>query len=501
MKKLISTFLFLFVVAIFSSFAQTDIYAPTLSEPEDGDDDQMPNVVLDWYAVSGSGGIVMYDLELDVTDAFSSPVPFYDLEFSGQQMENLLFGQEYFWRVRAKEGTDISDWSETFSFIIFEMVSLDKPNDGSEEIFPNADLKCKQKIGSADITGIDYFEFEADTADSFDSPVLFHGTSPTRILKASFLRFGTEYYWRARVAHGADNSSWSEVRTFETIPTTNLFDPEDNSADLGLGNTFGWGYKDNNRPIGGVLDWEIQIADNETFSGAYSKVVEEQEYYSENILTFNTEYWWRVRGNHATDTSDWSEVFQFETIGSVQLTSPEDGAVDISITPILEWEPITGVDTFYLVYGTTPGLENPIAEMSINGDQNIFQIIYILDKDQSYYWKCRALNGIDTTDWSDTWMFATEPEVSINEAFDENNIKIYPNPSNGKLIIDVAGEENTQISIYIMDLLGQVHVEETAVFGQNSTRSFDLSNLANGLYLVKLNKGNYSYTHKITIYK
>ncbi|MCK5338391.1 MAG: hypothetical protein KAJ50_06255, partial [Bacteroidales bacterium] len=100
MKKLLSTLLFLFVVAIFS-FAQTDVYPPTLMEPEDGDDGQMPDVILNWAAVAGSGGIVEYEVQLDVTDAFTDPVIYPLSEFTGLQMELLLFGQEYFWRVRA----------------------------------------------------------------------------------------------------------------------------------------------------------------------------------------------------------------------------------------------------------------------------------------------------------------------------------------------------------------------------------------------------------------
>lgn len=496
MKKLISTLLFLFVVAIISLSAQTDIYAPTLLEPEDGDDDQMPNVVLDWAAVAGSGGIVTYDLQLDVTVDFTNPVSFNDLEFSANQMEDLNFAQQYFWRVRAKEGSEVSDWSSPFNFIIFETVVLNKPNDEADEQEPNVDLKVKDRFGANLITGVDYFEFEADTSANFDSPLLFTGMSETAVLPASFLHFGTTYYWHARATHAADNSTWSEIRTFEVIATVTLDEPDNNSTGLGLENELVWD------EITGVLNYQLQMADNDAFTNPFSILVEETEYLTGGFITFGTEYWWRVRANHATDTSEYSEAFKFETTNTVMLSMPEDGAVDVGITPLLEWEELTGVDTFYIVYGDTPGLETPIAEMSIAGDQFSFQVIYILEKEHNYYWKCRALKGIDTTMWSDTWMFTTEPEVGISESFDESNISIYPNPSHGKLIIDVASEENTEVSIYIMDLLGQVHVEEVAVFGQgNSTRSFDLSNLANGLYLVKLNNGNHSYTHKITIHK
>ena len=119
MKKLLSTLLFLFVIALLSLSAQNRVYPPTLMEPENGDDGQMPDVVLSWAAVGGSGGIVMYELQLDTSDAFSTPIQFPAQDLTGLKMTTLNFGEEYFWRVRAMEGSDVSDWSETFSFIIF----------------------------------------------------------------------------------------------------------------------------------------------------------------------------------------------------------------------------------------------------------------------------------------------------------------------------------------------------------------------------------------------
>jgi len=196
-------------------------------------------------------------------------------------------------------------------------------------------------------------------------------------------------------------------------------------------------------------------------------------------------------------------VWDFETISTVALSFPLDGATDVGISPRLEWDLVSGVDFFQVQYYITPNFEEPCCIQEIEGTDDFFQVINILEKDCTYYWHCRTMKGIDTTAWSETWSFTTEAEIGINEtAFDENNISIYPNPSNGKLFIDVAGEENAVVTVYIMDLLGQIHVEESVVFGQgNSNKVFDLNELANGLYIVKLTNDNQSYSHKITVYK
>ena len=496
MKKLLSTLLFLFVVAIFS-FAQTDVYPPTLMEPENGDDGQMPDVILNWAAVAGSGGLVEYELQLDVTDAFTDPVIFPDSEFTGHQMELLLFSQEYFWRVRAMEGSDVSDWSEVFSFIIFETVVLNKPNDNAEDQDPDVELKTKDRIGSKLISGVEHFEFHADTSANFDSPLLFQGVSTTFKVNTSFLHFGETYHWRARATHSADNSAWSDLRSFGVIAAPELDKPTTGSTDMGLENVLSWD------ELSGVLDYTMQLADNDAFTGALSIIIEGLEYTTDGYLTFDEEYFWRVRANHATDTSDWSEVFNFETVSTVSLSQPANGATDIGISPRLEWDMVSGVDFFQVQYDTTNNFEVPLSDQTIAGTDDFFQVIHILDKGTTYYWRCRTMKGIDTTAWSDVWSFTTEEEIGINEtAFDENNINIYPNPSNGRLFIDIAGEENAEVTVYIMDLLGQIHVEESVVFGSaNTSKAFDLNDLANGLYIVKLTKGNQSYSHKITIHK
>lgn len=497
MKKLLSTLLFLFVIAILSLSAQDRVYPPALLEPTDGDDGQMPDVTLNWAAVAGTGGLVEYEVQLDVTNAFTDPITFPKTEFSGMQMELLLFGQEYFWRVRSMEGGDVSDWSEPFSFTVFENLELNKPNNNADEQSPDVELKAKDRIGADLITGVEHFEFEADTSMNFDSPLYFHGMSTTVTQKANYLHFGETYHWRARATHSADVSEWSEIRSFETVFAPELDKPNTGSTNLGLANTLSW------KAISGVIDYEIQLATTDAFANPFTMMIEGLEYTTDGFLHFDQEYFWRVRANHATDTSDWSEVRDFTTITTVQLTSPADAATGVSINPRLEWGQVTGVDNFQVQYNTSATFDEVCCDALIDGSENFFQVIYILDKGTTYYWRCRTMKGADTTDWSDVWSFTTEEEIGIGEtSFDASTISIYPNPSYGILHVDIAGMENSEVGIHIMDMLGQVHLQETVLFGQgNTSRRFDLSSFANGLYIVKLTRGDQSYSHKITVHR
>jgi hypothetical protein len=255
--------------------------------------------------------------------------------------------------------------------------------------------------------------------------------------------------------------------------------------------------------IEGVIDWEVQISDDENFTDPFSAITEELSYTTNGYLYFDTEYFWRVRANHATDTSDWSEVWSLTTIATVKQESPENGEVDVSINPRLEWEEITGVDFFHVQYNNSNDFTDPCCNEFIEGTEHFFQVVFILENETEYFWRVRTGKGIDTTAWSEVWSFITVPEdFGIEEAFDASSINIYPNPSNGQLNIDIQGDENAEVSIHIMDMLGQVHLEETVIYGQgNTNRKFDLNDFANGIYIVKLTKGDQSYSHKITVHK
>lgn len=500
MKKLLSTLLFLFVIAILSLSAQNRIYPPTLLEPENEEDNKMPDVVLNWAAVGGSGGIVEYEVQIDTTASFTDPAIFPKTDLTAYQMSLLHFGQQYYWRVRAWEGEEVSDWSEPFSFITFNTLELSKPNNNANDQDPDVLMAVKDRIinNSIYVTGVEHIYFEADTSLDFNSPLLFHAMSTDFDINAHFLHFGETYHLRAKAMHAEDESGWSELRTFTVIPAVEQDKPSNNSSDLGLENVLQWD------PISGVIDFTVQLANNDAFTGALTMIVEETEYTTDGFLHFGNEYFWRVRANHAMDTSEWSETWSFTTTSTVHLSSPANNDVNVSINPLLSWDAISGVEYYHLQYNNSNDFTNPCCNQEVDPEENFYQVIFVFDYETEYFWRCRTVKGIDTTEWSEVWSFTTRAQnFGIDEAaFDAGNISVYPNPSSGLLHLDISGDENAEVSIHIMDLLGQMHYESNAMFGQNNTsHKLDLGNLANGLYIMKLTRGNKTYSQKITIHR
>jgi len=157
MKRIFITTLLISLIGLLNLTAQERIYIPELSLPADRAVDQMPDVVLDWNAVTGGNtGIILYDIQLDTDPFFTNPVNFQTELVTAYKTSMLLFGKTYYWHVRAIDGDDVSGWSETWSFRVIRRVVTTKPNDGSDQ---NTDLSLIWNV----VTGITEYDYQFDT--------------------------------------------------------------------------------------------------------------------------------------------------------------------------------------------------------------------------------------------------------------------------------------------------------------------------------------------------
>ncbi|MCH8318825.1 MAG: T9SS type A sorting domain-containing protein [Bacteroidetes bacterium] len=86
--------------------------------------------------------------------------------------------------------------------------------------------------------------------------------------------------------------------------------------------------------------------------------------------------------------------------------------------------------------------------------------------------------------------------TGINQLTEGSSIKLYPNPTNGTLNIDLVNVKATNIMVY--NLLGKAVAKVNGVKSQlNANYTIDLSTLANGTYIVKIQSVDKVITRRV----
>ena len=85
--------------------------------------------------------------------------------------------------------------------------------------------------------------------------------------------------------------------------------------------------------------------------------------------------------------------------------------------------------------------------------------------------------------------------TSINEA-NELNWDIYPNPTEKKLFVSFEGDNSNEVKISILDLTGKVRYTDRFK-SLNALIEIDMSDLAQGIYLIQIQKNDFIETKRI----
>ena len=83
------------------------------------------------------------------------------------------------------------------------------------------------------------------------------------------------------------------------------------------------------------------------------------------------------------------------------------------------------------------------------------------------------------------------------EELGDLSIDVYPNPSNGQVVVDITGDSDG-LMLEVMDVNGKrVYSESTGAITSGLRKTVDLTSLSNGMYFLKLDNGTSSTTKKI----
>lgn len=133
-----------------------------------------------------------------------------------------------------------------------------------------------------------------------------------------------------------------------------------------------------------------------------------------------------------------------------------------------------------------PIIEYP-ANTIINLTENTVQYL-------AYFW---GLKDVDLPSMQEIQL-QTSDYLPTEELENTMHFNVYPNPSNGKVKIQIQANMNTLCSVRIFSYLGKMVYNDELLM--NETIHLDLSNLVKGIYLVEVKQNNRRTIQKLEIY-
>ncbi len=410
-----------------------------------------------WNTCTGTN---YYQYQVDTLPTFDSPAVFAGTRSSSYNyvsLSNLFYENEIYWRVRGWNSVDTSDWSDTWYFTTVGRMQLTSPADGTELSLVNQTLSWNSYPGSSS------YQYQYDTTANFNSAAMVVGTTSSTSYSASNFYFGATYHWRVRAIDSRDTSAWSDVWTFTTPAVVTLVSPEDESVLATVSQQLRW------NSIGNNITYQLQYDTAATFSSPILVTYNTTStYYTASSLCYGAHYYWRVRATNSVETSSWSDVWEFNTQGSVTLISPDDSSAITDITTYITWSSFPGTSNYQYQYDTVPTFDSPLSSMISTTSTSAY--LSNLQYGKTYYWHVRAINSANASAWSETWTFTTPGSVTLSSP---ENGYVSTTISNTLYWNSISGS-----SSYIYEI-DTVSTFDSPVYGTNTTSgtSYSLYNL------------------------
>ena len=186
------------------------------------------------------------------------------------------------------------------------------------------------------------------------------------------------------------------------------------------------------------------------------------------------------------------------------LTSPSNGATDVSINPTLTWESGGGGAHDYYTFEVRDESYNLFSGNSLNEIEDIGPLI----PNMTYTWHVNATNSAGTSPWSDLWTFTTAPDTDVGKVEEELPQVFalhpnYPNPFNSGTTIRFDLEKAGFVELKILDIQGK---EITSLISESKDAGsyqcvWDSGDLPSGIYLYRLQTDSHIETRKMIFQK
>lgn len=382
----------------------------TLAQPPNGSSGPL-RFLLGRYV---SGDVqATFIFEYDTTSAMNSPA----FKRISQDVSYFLdtalfdFGQTIYWRgtVVSPYG-DTLEWSDTYSY-----TSYTKPSINSVSTLQEAEVNLVWPTTISAMVKLQY-----DTLSDFSSPDLQEILLPANTIRDTLreLRFGKKYYVRLRAELDNKYSEWTDVINFQVRPEPYSLSPSYNTILSNLFVNFSW-----NSWLG--CETHLQLFRDTAMTDLLWDTIKPAN--AGNSLSFpdtlrlRTKYFWRIRHQHARDTSPWVN-WNFTTYGGqVSLSYPGSSPTEVKI-PFKFW-PQTWATGYILEVDTGKTFGTELSDQAqtvtqFTKDGSLMRADVLVNYGSTYTYRIYSIRNGDTS------------EATIPRVFTTTNTPVQTYPSN-----------------------------------------------------------------------
>ena len=477
----------------------------TLVAPPDRALDQPTTVEFIWEPDSTSN---RYHLQISADDAFTQLIYEDDALDETTHRVVLADGEEYFWRVRGRNGIGEGPWSEVYSFqteeeqIPPDTVILAMPADSTIDLPTTLTLAWNAAERAA------HYHLQVSPDSAFAEIAYEDDALQDTTQEVASLDNLTVYFWRVRARNSAGQTRWSTVWRFKTLPPlpgpTEPIAPAQDAVDISPTPTLSW------QPVAFRETYHLQIAT--TFN--FSRIVFETDTltttsYQAGPLENKRKYFWRVRALNAAGGGPWIGRQRFTTgtlPETVALVAPRDGSVNQPSTIRFEWQTADNAFRYHLQVS----IDSTFAQRIYENDTltETTHDVGPLDYLTMHFWRVRGIGTVGAGAWSAVQRFT----VAIGTAAERLDEGLpdhyalhpnYPNPFNPRTTLRFDLPDAGPVSLVIYDVLGRA--VETLVAGTMPPGRYsfvwEAADKPSGVYLARLQAGSFRQTQQLLLLK
>lgn len=159
----------------------------------------------------------------------------------------------------------------------------------------------------------------------------------------------------------------------------------------------------------------------------------------------------------------------------------------------LEWTTATELDNDYFVVERSRDAENFTAVQTVRGAGNSADVLEYAHNDLDPY-SGISYYRLKQVDFNGEYSYSPIRTVAFDN---QEGIKLYPNPAEHQLEVELSGINGREVSVQVADVLGRIMLNSTYVISDDaSVIPLDVSNLESGVYRLQVRTDEGAYFTK-----